>query len=119
MEDAVKLELLRPRLLAAVRRTAAPREIPNVFRPALDRVWAVGRLGATASRFTATGRMTRASSRRRSSTCCAKSRASVALLRVTVLRAIVLERCGTARRFYSYSSAGASPVAARALRARM
>ncbi|HSU38766.1 MAG TPA: GyrI-like domain-containing protein [Polyangiaceae bacterium] len=36
----MKLELLRPRLLAAVRRTAAPREIPNVFRPALDRVWA-------------------------------------------------------------------------------
>jgi effector-binding domain-containing protein len=40
MEDAVKLEFLTPRLLAAVRRTAAPREIPNVFRPALDRVWA-------------------------------------------------------------------------------
>jgi len=39
MEDAVKIELLRPRLLAAVRRTAAPREIPKVFRPALDLVW--------------------------------------------------------------------------------
>jgi len=39
MGDAVKIELLRPRLLAAVRRTAAPREIPNVFRSALDLVW--------------------------------------------------------------------------------
>jgi effector-binding domain-containing protein len=40
MEDAVKIELLRPRLLAAVRRTVAPREVPNVFKPALDLVWA-------------------------------------------------------------------------------
>jgi effector-binding domain-containing protein len=40
MEDTVKLEVLRPRLLAAVRRTAAPREVPNAFRPALDLVWA-------------------------------------------------------------------------------
>ena len=40
MTEAVKLELLQARLLAAVRRTAAPREVPNVFRPALDRVWA-------------------------------------------------------------------------------
>ncbi len=40
MEEAVKIERLRPRLLAAVRRTAAPREIPNVFRGALDLVWA-------------------------------------------------------------------------------
>jgi effector-binding domain-containing protein len=40
VEDSVKIEQLRPRLLAAVRRTAAPREIPNVFKPALDLVWA-------------------------------------------------------------------------------
>jgi effector-binding domain-containing protein len=40
MEGGVKLEHLRPRLLAAVRRTAAPREIPSVFKPALDLVWA-------------------------------------------------------------------------------
>jgi effector-binding domain-containing protein len=39
MNDAVKLEVLRPRLLAAVQRTAAPREVPNAFRPALDLVW--------------------------------------------------------------------------------
>jgi effector-binding domain-containing protein len=40
MDHGVKLEQLRPRLLAAVRRTAAPRDIPNVFKPALDLVWA-------------------------------------------------------------------------------
>jgi len=40
MDDSVKIEQLGPRLLAAVRRTAAPREIPGVFRPALDPVWA-------------------------------------------------------------------------------
>jgi effector-binding domain-containing protein len=40
MDESVKIEQLRPRLLAAVRRTAAPREIPIVFRPALDLVWA-------------------------------------------------------------------------------
>jgi effector-binding domain-containing protein len=40
MPDAVKIELLRPRLLAAVRRSATPREIPRVFKPALDLVWA-------------------------------------------------------------------------------
>jgi effector-binding domain-containing protein len=40
MDVSVKIEQLRPRLLAAVRRTAAPREIPSVFRPALDLVWA-------------------------------------------------------------------------------
>lgn len=34
------LEGLTPRLLAAVRRTAAPREISRVFKPALDLVWA-------------------------------------------------------------------------------
>jgi effector-binding domain-containing protein len=41
MNEGVKIEQLRPRLLAAVRRTAAPREIPSVFRPALDLVWAL------------------------------------------------------------------------------
>lgn len=40
MNDDVDLTQLQPRLLAAVRRTAAPREIPNVWRPALDLVWA-------------------------------------------------------------------------------
>ena len=40
MDDTVKIEQLRPRVLAAVRRTAAPREIATVFKPALDRVWA-------------------------------------------------------------------------------
>jgi effector-binding domain-containing protein len=40
MDDGVTIEQLRPRWLAAVRRTAAPREIAGVFRPALDRVWA-------------------------------------------------------------------------------
>jgi effector-binding domain-containing protein len=40
MDDGVKIEQVRPRLLAAVRRTAAPREIPSVFVPALDLVWA-------------------------------------------------------------------------------
>ena len=34
------IERLSPRLLAAVRRTAAPREVPTVFKPALDLVWA-------------------------------------------------------------------------------
>src|SRR5580692_9780664 len=40
VKDSVKIEQLRPRLLAAVRRTAAPREIRRVFKPALDLVWA-------------------------------------------------------------------------------
>lgn len=40
MNHSVKLEQLRPRWLAAVRRTAAPRQIPVVFKPALDLVWA-------------------------------------------------------------------------------
>jgi DNA gyrase inhibitor GyrI len=40
MDDSVTIEQLRPRLLAAVRRTPAPREIPGVFKPALDLVWA-------------------------------------------------------------------------------
>jgi len=37
---AVTLEPLSPRLIAAVRRTAAPREVASAFRPALDLVWA-------------------------------------------------------------------------------
>jgi effector-binding domain-containing protein len=40
MDSGVKIAQLRPRLLAAVRRTAAPREVPTVFNPALDLVWA-------------------------------------------------------------------------------
>ena len=40
MDSQVKIVQLTPRLLAAVRRTAAPPEIPTVFRPALDLVWA-------------------------------------------------------------------------------
>jgi effector-binding domain-containing protein len=40
MEEGVRIERLRPRLLAAVRRTAVGHEIPSVFRPALDLVWA-------------------------------------------------------------------------------
>jgi len=39
-DDAVTLAHLAPRLIAAVRRTAAPREVATVFRPALDQVWA-------------------------------------------------------------------------------
>jgi Homeodomain-like domain len=35
-----EVEQLGPRLLGAVRRTAARREIPIVFKPALDLVWA-------------------------------------------------------------------------------
>jgi effector-binding domain-containing protein len=40
VDDGVKIERLRPRLLAAVRRTAVPRDIPTVFMPALGLVWA-------------------------------------------------------------------------------
>jgi effector-binding domain-containing protein len=40
MSDSVTIQQLQPRLLAAVRRTAAPREIPKAFKPALDLVWA-------------------------------------------------------------------------------
>ena len=40
MDDSVTIEPVRPRLLAAVRRMAAPSEIPSVFKPALDLVWA-------------------------------------------------------------------------------
>jgi effector-binding domain-containing protein len=39
MDGGVTIDRLKPRWLAAVRRTAAPREIPNVFKPALDQVW--------------------------------------------------------------------------------
>jgi effector-binding domain-containing protein len=40
VNHTVYIEPVKPRLLAAVRRTAAPREIRRVFRPALDVVWA-------------------------------------------------------------------------------
>ncbi|HEY8925480.1 MAG TPA: GyrI-like domain-containing protein [Polyangia bacterium] len=40
MDAPVRIESLSPRLLAAVRRTARPREIPTIFKPALDQVWA-------------------------------------------------------------------------------
>src|SRR4051812_3612919 len=40
MGETVCIERLRPRLLAAVRRTAKPGQIPHVFKPALDLVWA-------------------------------------------------------------------------------
>src|SRR5260370_37792148 len=40
MNDSGKIEQLKPRWVAAVRRTAATREIPSVFKPALDLVWA-------------------------------------------------------------------------------
>jgi len=40
MGFAVRIETLSPRLLAAVRRTGTPREIPIIFKPALDLVWA-------------------------------------------------------------------------------
>jgi hypothetical protein len=36
----VKIAQLGPRILAAVRRTPAPRDVPTAFRPALDLVWA-------------------------------------------------------------------------------
>jgi len=40
MEHTVTIETLTPRLVAAVRRTAAPREVSTVWKPALDTVWA-------------------------------------------------------------------------------
>jgi len=40
MDALVRIESLSPRLLAAVRRTASPAEIPTIFKPALDQVWA-------------------------------------------------------------------------------
>ncbi len=39
MDYTVSVETLSPRLIAAVRRTAAPSDIPTVFKPALDAVW--------------------------------------------------------------------------------
>jgi len=40
MDAPIRIESLPARLLAAVRRTGAPREIPTLFKPALDLVWA-------------------------------------------------------------------------------
>jgi effector-binding domain-containing protein len=40
MEYQVKVEMLSPRILAAVRRRVAPKDIPTAFKPALDEVWA-------------------------------------------------------------------------------
>jgi effector-binding domain-containing protein len=40
MAAQVTLVQVRPRLLAAVRRTAAPHDVPAAFRSALDLVWA-------------------------------------------------------------------------------
>jgi len=39
MDSAVKIETVSPRWLAAVRRTATPRQVPVIFKPALDLVW--------------------------------------------------------------------------------
>jgi len=40
MDHTIEIQTLRPRRLAAVRRRAAPKDVPNVFKPALDEVWA-------------------------------------------------------------------------------
>jgi effector-binding domain-containing protein len=40
MTHVVQLAQLEPRLIAAVRRTVPPGEVPRVFKPALDQVWA-------------------------------------------------------------------------------
>lgn len=40
MSAEVEVIEIQPRLLAAVHRVAAPRDIPKAFKPALDRVWA-------------------------------------------------------------------------------
>src|SRR5579871_6870291 len=40
MTYQVKLETLSPRILAAVRRRVAIKDIPAAFKPALDSVWA-------------------------------------------------------------------------------
>ena len=40
MDAPVRIESLPTRLLAAVRRTGAPREMSTIFKPALDLVWA-------------------------------------------------------------------------------
>jgi effector-binding domain-containing protein len=39
MEYIVKLQTLQPRILAAVRRRVAIKDIPTAFKPALDQVW--------------------------------------------------------------------------------
>lgn len=41
VEGRIRIERIQSRLLAAVRRSAAPREVSTVFRPALDLVWAL------------------------------------------------------------------------------
>jgi effector-binding domain-containing protein len=40
MKDEVTVQTLSPKILAAVRRRVAPKDIPTAFRPALDEVWA-------------------------------------------------------------------------------
>ncbi len=40
MTYQVKVHMLSPRILAAVRRRVATKDIPNAFKPALDNVWA-------------------------------------------------------------------------------
>ncbi len=40
MAYEVKIQTLSPRILAAVRRRVAMRDIPTTFKPALDKVWA-------------------------------------------------------------------------------
>jgi effector-binding domain-containing protein len=40
MSYEVKIQTLPPRILAAVRRRVAIRDIPTAFKPALDKVWA-------------------------------------------------------------------------------
>jgi effector-binding domain-containing protein len=40
MEYLVSLQTVRPRILVAVRRRVAIKDIPTAFKPALDQVWA-------------------------------------------------------------------------------
>jgi effector-binding domain-containing protein len=40
MDYVVTLQTLQPRILAAVRRRVAIKDIPTAFKPALDQVWA-------------------------------------------------------------------------------
>jgi effector-binding domain-containing protein len=40
MKYEVTVQTLSPKILAAVRRRVAPKDIPTAFRPALDEVWA-------------------------------------------------------------------------------
>ena len=40
MNYEIKIEHLSPRILAAVRKRVAPRDVPKEFKPALDKVWA-------------------------------------------------------------------------------